>query len=513
MAAFSTVRTARNLPVLPATAFGSLDSEPLLITALTEPNIQELATTRRVSADLVERAVAAGDAWPKVARDLAHGKPEILEQLTRLYASTYRVGDNPFHIVDVVPDGPVLSGRPFQLRVEYANAAEAPAVLARVRVGWAGETFTVEQVLDERGGEGRVGIDFDDERTLPVGQAQFDVRLYRADGSSSAFTRSVFVLPSNPLALSLSPAGARVTGTWSARGDYLPGTDAFLTEVELTISNGDALGVGMRRRVEWEFWDGGVGGTLVESGAFDWPSVITVGANGVWRGFLSFTSPRGSGVFNNYERKEDLLLVLRLVASDGRVISGQITSRVMLALGINIIKVGNFGTQEHVDLYAAVDALRQILERRDITLRGVNRHILSDTLAGGYTILDSEDEFRDMLEDWSVPNDFVDIYVVRQVNWGGFNGYAGDEPGPNTKGGRTDGVAADRTGFTDASGTPRLNVGILSQLIGHEIGHYLGLPHQETTDNLMRSNTGDRGPVLDYDQYRKAFPHGYLVFT
>lgn len=29
----------------------------------------------------------------------------------------------------------------------------------------------------------------------------------------------------------------------------------------------------------------------------------------------------------------------------------------------------------------------------------------------------------------------------------------------------------------------------------------------------MRSNTGDRGPVLDYDQYRKAFPHGYLVFT
>ena len=33
-------------------------------------------------------------------------------------------------------------------------------------------------MLDERDGEGRVGIDFDDERTLPVGPAQFDVRLF-----------------------------------------------------------------------------------------------------------------------------------------------------------------------------------------------------------------------------------------------------------------------------------------------------------------------------------------------
>jgi len=186
---------------------------------------------------------------------------------------------------------------------------------------------------------------------------------------------------------------------------------------------------------------------------------------------------------------------------------------VMLAFGVNIIKVGDFGSQEHVDLYNAVDQMRQIYERRDITLRGVGRYILNNSLAGGFTVLDSENEFRDMLERWSVPNDWVDVFVVQQFNWGGYNGYAGNIPGPTSKTGREDGIAGDKTGFTDASGAARLDTGVLSQLLGHEIGHYLGLSHVSTTNNLMLANTGVRGPNLDYDQYRTLFGHGFMVFV
>jgi predicted Zn-dependent protease len=58
----------------------------------------------------------------------------------------------------------------------------------------------------------------------------------------------------------------------------------------------------------------------------------------------------------------------------------------------------------------------------------------------------------------------------------------------------------------------RLPVTTLAQLIGHEVGHYLGLEHLEDTNNLMRSNTGDRGPDLNYDQYRSMYPHGFVFY-
>jgi hypothetical protein len=508
------VLRTRRFKTLPSDAFSPFDSPSFRLEKLAADlpvSAFRAAGASAGTAKLLKQAIRPG---AMTLEQMARARPALVPELRRIRHRSFFPGEDPLHIVDVRPaDGFVLSDTPFTLAITYQNGGHQPCVVASAVVLWAGEPFTVESDLVEQQGDGNAVIRFDRERTLPVGQAEFLVSLYRADGAQATFRRTVFVLPSNPLSLTLAPAGATVTGTWSARGDYHPENDTFLTEVQVTIANGDGLAVSIRNGVNWEFWDGGVGsGTRVESGSFNLDGAISVPAHGTFRFGAWFSSPRGSGVFNTYERKEDLALQITMTAADGRVISGQITCRVMLAFGVNIIKVGDFGSAEHTDLYNAVDQMRQIYERRDITLRGVDRWIINNSLAGGLTVLDSENEFRDMLEDWSVPNDFVDVYVVQQFNWGGYNGFAGDIPGPASKGGREDGVAVEKTGFTDASGTNRLNTGVLSQLIGHEIGHYLGLSHQETTNNLMRSNTGVRGPDLDYDQYRTMFPHGYMVF-
>jgi hypothetical protein len=108
--------------------------------------------------------------------------------------------------------------------------------------------------------------------------------------------------------------------------------------------------VSIDRRTEWKFWDGGINGTLIESGFFTWPSSINISGNSIWKGRVSFSSPSGSGIYNKYQGKEDLTVEILMNARNGRRISGSLTCRVMMAYGVNIIKVGNFGSQEGVDL-------------------------------------------------------------------------------------------------------------------------------------------------------------------
>jgi hypothetical protein len=470
---------------------------------------KQLVERLRLSPKAADAIVAARKRRPlESAADLGKGVDAAVA-----YRAVF-AGEESFHVTDVEPAGRrVFSGRPFALRVRFQNPGGA-VVLAAVTVHWAGDPFVVEQRLTAQANRrGAVEVRFGPKQTLPVGPATFEVALYRKDGAQASFRKTYYLLPANPLALSLSPGGATVTGTWSARGDYHPENDTFLTECTITIANGDSRPVSMNRGVDWSFWDGPVGsGTRIESGSFNWGGAITVPAFGTWQGGVWFSSPNGSGIYNTYKRKEDMAINIEMTAADGRRISAKITCRVMLAYGVNMIKVGDFGSQEHVDLYNAVDQTRQIYEARDITFRGIDRRIINNSLAGSFTVLNDDPEFRNLLTSWSVPNDWVDVYVVQQFSWSTFNGMAGDIPGPASKGGNKDGVAVDKSGFTDASGTARLDVTTLGKLIGHEVGHYLGLSHVTDSGRLMLANTGVRGTTLIYDEYRTMFPHGFMVF-
>ncbi|MGV3558873.1 hypothetical protein [Larkinella arboricola] len=513
----TTVRTAF-LRTAPGNAFSLSDTPVYQIPDFSKASVEEI--TRTFGLSKVEgtklQKLAQQHASPEELRKALRQPRAVTKATAEVLERHFTFRTTPrFIVTDVTAEKTyVLSNRPFALQISFQNDFDQPVELVNIDVHWAGEPFLIQQELtDADRRKKQVTVAFDETQTLPVGLVRFTVDLYRRDGSQASFIKSFYVLPSNPLSLQVAPAGATVTGTWSARGAFQPGSNTFLTECQVTIANGDASAVTMKRRVNWSFWDGGVGsGSRVESGSFDLSSNPVVPAYSVWQASYWFSSPSGSGIYNKYHGKEDLALEIQMEASDGRIIKRQITCRVMLAYGVNIIKVGDFGSQEHIDLYNSVDIMRQIFEQRDITLRGVQRYIINNSLAGGYTTIDSETEFRNLLSDWSVSNDFVDIYVCQDFNWSGYNGYAGDIPGPTSKTGNTDGVAVEKTGYTDALGVRRLNTDVLSKLIGHEVGHYLGLSHLEDTDNLMRSNTGVRGPALNYDQYRTMMGHGFMVF-
>ena len=495
----TSVSRVESVPVRPITRYSPFDSVPRDIRLL-----DAKAETLGIKPDLVGRVKAAARLGPlRTAADLAAlGLP--LADVRRLANAFLFTDDLRVAIGDVQPSqGRIMSDRPFRLKVSFASATRCTGLLS-VLVEWAGEPFTVERTLSAKEmAKGNAYVSFSGKQTLPVGPATFHVSLSTDRGARAEFRVTCAVLPSNPFSLSVSPRDNFVTGSFSARA--VRQGSSFVTAITVTLSNGNSTPVGMRNDFSWEFWDGPVGsGTRVENGTGSFGGSITVPAFGTWSGWIAFTSPSGAGIFNKLNDKEDLAVRITMTRTNGSSVSGEITVRTMFRFGLNITRVGaeGFSSSDYTKLYQAVDVTRTIYERRDVTF-DVDRRNLSNAQAGGFTVITSESEARDLFEQWSGPdNNFIDVFVVHSISGTGFDGLAGDIPGPTSHAGRSSGVVVDKSG---------LNVPYLGMLIGHEVGHYLGLSHVSDAGNLMLSSSSATDTNLNYDpQYRTIIRHGWV---
>ncbi len=264
---------------------------------------------------------------------------------------------------------------------------------------------------------------------------------------------------------------------------------------------------------QWTFWDGGVGGSLVERGSGSFGgSAINIPAYGIWDGWIALSSPNGSGVFNKLDGREDMTLQIEMRRPD-RSVSGTITVRTMFRFGINVTRVSweAFTSSEESDLDAATGVMRAIYERRDLTFDFDRRGIPRDRV-GGFEIITSEDEARDLFDQWSGPdsNQNIDVFIAHIVGTS-FDGLAGGIPGPTSHHGRSSGVVVDKHGYVDAGGVKHMDVDYHGMVMAHEVGHYLGLSHIDEAHNLMLWNSDRNDTNLNYDpQYRTMIRHGWL---
>jgi len=209
-----------------------------------------------------------------------------------------------------------------------------------------------------------------------------------------------------------------------------------------------------------------------------------------------------------------MTIEIQMTTNDGRTVSGSITARTMFRFGVNITAVAgeDFTGQEWADLDTAAGVTRTIYERRDMTFTEDDRYIPRANV-GGYEIIDSYGEFHNLLSDWSGPNtnDNIDAFIVQAINiGGGVDGVDGSIPGPTSHSGGDSGVIASKTGFVDAHGNRRLHSDYLGMLIGHELGHYLGLQHTSDAGNLMLPSSGTTDTHLTYNQYKTMIQHGWV---
>lgn len=168
---------------------------------------------------------------------------------------------------------------------------------------------------------------------------------------------------------------------------------------------------------------------------------------------------------------------------------GQIRNVQQRHIHLNVIRVGfdaisgaSAQAQALLDIDYAIYRTRIIYSAVNLGVGRVQHWFIDAAEADGYDDLGSEDEADELIAGWSVQNDGVDAFVVRNISSSSFVGKAADIPGDCDKSSKDDGVVA---GEASRSGDN------FARTFAHEIGHHLGLSHNHgASPNCPGSTSG-----------------------
>ncbi len=173
-------------------------------------------------------------------------------------------------------------------------------------------------------------------------------------------------------------------------------------------------------------------------------------------------------------------------------------------INLNVIRVGFDGLSDAAratgfeKLDYAVYRTRNIFDAARLGVGRVQHWVIDTADADGKDDIGSEGEADDLSDDWSVPNDGIDAFVVRNISDSDFVGIS-PRPGDCDKGGKEDGLIGGEIGRGFEG---------FSRTFAHEVGHFLNLPHNHgsncptstaTRNNLMaqtRCSISTRDSVL-----------------
>jgi hypothetical protein len=140
---------------------------------------------------------------------------------------------------------------------------------------------------------------------------------------------------------------------------------------------------------------------------------------------------------------------------------------------LNVIRVG-LDTLSASDLEEGLDKLdyaiyrsRNIYAPQQVGVGRIQHFSITAADSNGRDDLGSESEADALSDEWSVPNDGIDAFVVRNISDMDFVGIS-PIAGSCTKGASNDGLVAGEIGRS---------IEFFARTFAHEIGHYLGLPH------------------------------------
>ena len=143
---------------------------------------------------------------------------------------------------------------------------------------------------------------------------------------------------------------------------------------------------------------------------------------------------------------------------------------------MNFIRVGSdqFTESDLAEIDAALQAIRDLYAPINLGVGRIEHYAISTADANGAENIDDNDEAVELTNDWTVDNSALDIFFVLT--------YATSTIGYSRVDGPCD---KDAKGMDGSVVAIEGSVNTTGFVLAHEAGHYLGLSHSSSANNLM----------------------------
>jgi hypothetical protein len=154
-----------------------------------------------------------------------------------------------------------------------------------------------------------------------------------------------------------------------------------------------------------------------------------------------------------------------------RALSGKHLNVNLISVGLDTLSSGDQQTAlQKIDY--GVYRTRNIYQAVNLGLGRVQHYEILAGDSDGRDDLGSESEADDLSDEWSVGNDGIDVFLVRNISDTDFVGIS-PRPGDCDKGGKDDGLVGGEVNRGSEA---------FSRTLAHEVGHFLNLPHNHEDD-------------------------------
>jgi len=413
-------------------------------------------------------------------------------------AVSARGSDKPYIEGVGTRPGRVLYHKPFELIVLFDDSA-AGVRLVRLEAESVSHSLdlTREVTAAERK-RGRLAFELP---AMEAGVINLQVSLYDDAGHKDYLARTLPILH-NPPSVNFTPSERSLRLSNGAA--LLKSDNNFHCDSNFWFYNGTSSTSTLSRNMTWRITN--QSGGLLESGTWDWGSNIVLGAGQLSSGWwFNFSIPRNNVTGSRLSAREWIRITWQFTElGTGAIVSDSLTWRALVGPHVNIIRVGeeNFTAAERTRIFNALRSnAGSIYQQRDIDIGNISTWFITVAQAGSYVTINSNGEASDLTSDWTVPNDSMDMFVVRS--------YVGSTAGLSAVGGSCNKDAKGMNGSVVELQSSQALTGVI---MAHELGHYLGLSHTSSTNNLLNPTVSTSTTLLSSGQGNTMKGHCFIRF-